>query len=768
MGESLIGVEGERRSAAGRRRRQDELFGRPLVRGFLGWAVLVVAVRAWRARRLAARRVPPPTQLSPADQWADTTPPSPSPPPPRRSHDRRPEPASGPRPQTATEEAELADLAGMWERFRDTFGQQVAVLEDAAAAILSQQLTAEHRERALREAHKLAGSLGTFGMPRGSEIAREVESWLQADLEAEQADTLRVADAIVALRACVEAGPALDDAATRVLSDPDQPFLLLVDDDPMVADGLRRGASLRGSELVVVDNADEATQLITSRRPEAVILDLAASGSERAFDLMRQVQDSRPPVPVVVLTRRDVFTDRVEAARLGGRGFLEKPVAPAAVLSAVDDITHRVRAGEASVLAVDDDPAILAALSQLLDTEGARVVTLNEPLRFWETLTATSPDLVVLDVDMPGVSGIELCQVIRGDPRWSQVPVVFLTARTDTQSIQAVFAAGADDYVSKPLVGAELTARIANRIERSRLLRRMAEIDPLTGVANQRTSAEAIERLLAVAEPLGQPVALAMVDVDRMKSVNDRFGYGAGDEVIARVGHILLRSFVGDDVVGRWGGQEFLVGMPGMTPTDGVERLADVLEELRLERFSDGEGGWFGATFSAGVAQFPDDGMDLRSLYRAADGALRLAKEAGGDRVVPVGWTTEDWTTDVVLVDDDEALAGVLLHSLGTRAYRTEHFDDGQDAVAALQGPNPAVVPRVVLLDWGLPSLDGLSVLRRLSESGVLARTRVIMLTARDSESEVLQALDLGAFDHVAKPFSVPVLMKRVHRAVEG
>ena len=752
-------------------KRRDELLGRPLVRGVLGSAVVLAAIRAWLERRRARRQPSRPALASSTDRVAPTTGPSATMPTEYRRMDplptNGPKPASAPNARTDTEDDDRGDMAGMWDRFRETFGAQVAVLEDTATAILAQELTAEHRERALREAHKLAGSLGTFGMPRGSEIAREIESLLQADHDGDPAGTLRVADAVMALRACVEAGPALDEVDTRVLSRPDQPFLLLVDDDPVVADGLRRGASLRGSDLVVVSTADEATELLATRRPEAVLLDLAGSGTERGFDLMRQLQESSPPIPVVVLTRGDVFTDRVEAARLGGRGFLQKPVAPAAVLSAVDDIVHRLRASETTVLAVDDDPAVLAALSELLRTEGARVVTLNEPLRFWETLTATGPDLVVFDVDMPEVSGIELCQVMRADPAWSQIPVVFLTARIDAESIQSVFAAGADDYVSKPLVGAELIARIANRLERSRLLRRMAEVDPLTGTANQRTSAEAIERLLTVADSLGQPLSVAIVDLDRIKSVNDRFGYGAGDEVVSRVGHLLLRSFVGDDVVGRWGGQEFFVGMPGMSRADGVERLADVLESLRPSQFSDGQGGWFSATFSAGLAQYPDDGVDLRSLYRAADGALRQAKEAGGDRVVPVGWRTEDWTTDVVLVDDDDALAGVLLHGLATRAYRTQRFEDGQDAVAAMEGAGAEVVPRVVLLDWGLPSLDGLSVLRRLSHSGVLARTRVIMLTARDSESEVLQALELGAFDHVAKPFSVPVLMKRVHRAME-
>jgi CheY-like chemotaxis protein len=208
--------------------------------------------------------------------------------------------------------------------------------------------------------------------------------------------------------------------------------------------------------------------------------------------------------------------------------------------------------------------------------------------------------------------------------------------------------------------------------------------------------------------------------------------------------------------------------MVGMTGADGVQRLADVLDELRAQQFSDGQGGWFTVSFSAGVAQYPDDGRDLRALYRVADSAVHRAKEVGGDRVVPVGWSTgADSTTDVVLVEDDDALAGVLLHGLSTRAYRTRRFDDGQDAASALEGPSPKVSARVVLLDWGMPSLDGLRVLRRLADTGVLNHTRVIMLTARDSESEVLMALDLGAFDHVAKPFSVPVLMKRVHRAMQ-
>jgi DNA-binding response OmpR family regulator len=144
----------------------------------------------------------------------------------------------------------------------------------------------------------------------------------------------------------------------------------------------------------------------------------------------------------------------------------------------------------------------------------------------------------------------------------------------------------------------------------------------------------------------------------------------------------------------------------------------------------------------------------------------------GGGRVLPVGWdpsrTQAAESLDVLLVDDDEAVAGILLHALASRGYSTHWLQDGQEAAEALGEPNPSLRAKVVLLDIGLPSLDGLGLLRRIARDGVLRRTRVIMLTVRSSESEVLGSLELGAFDHVAKPFSIPVLMHRVRRALDA
>ncbi|BAS10558.1 response regulator MprA [Arthrobacter sp. Hiyo4] len=124
------------------------------------------------------------------------------------------------------------------------------------------------------------------------------------------------------------------------------------------------------------------------------------------------------------------------------------------------------------------------------------------------------------------------------------------------------------------------------------------------------------------------------------------------------------------------------------------------------------------------------------------------------------------YDVDVAVVEDDPLLAELLGHALTTRGYRHRHFADGRAAADQLAGSPAALRARVLLLDVDLPILNGLGVLREMASTGSLADTRVIMLTARSSEQEIVDALEQGAFDHVAKPFSVPVLMQRLRRAL--
>jgi diguanylate cyclase (GGDEF)-like protein len=751
-------------------------------------------------------------------------------------------PEPGPEPRAHAAPSPAAEVAGavaaLWERFRGTILERVDVVEEAALAVLEGRLDPELRGRAEREAHKLAGSVGTFGFAEASVVARQVEGVLSGTAPLGSAEALQLTDAAVALRTelsrpapsspaspagtaspggsassggatsppgAASPGTTSPEPASSALSSSDGTAasrasgdgspadasqavggraqgrdggapvqrLLIVDADAELGDRLAMEASGRGMAARVVGSVAAAREALRQGGVDAVLIDHdVPEGEDAALELMGELSEREPPVAVVALTARATLADRVDVARRGGRGFVQKPVTPGRVLDTVQEVLRGSRAHGSSVLVVDDDEHVLGAVRSLLSPTGVDVHTLDDPLRFWDALEAHAPDVLVLDVDMPHVSGFELCRVVRNDPRWKSLPVLFLTARTDAASIQRLFGSGADDYVAKPFVGPELVTRITNRLERVQLHRALADTDALTGVANRRKSEESITQLLRLAARQQQPFSVGIVDLDFFKLVNDRAGHAVGDEVLRRLAKLLLRSFRAEDVVARWGGEEFVVGMYGMEKDDGVTRLMRTLDALGEEPFTDRDGEVFHVAYSGGVAQYPQDGVELSALYRAADGALFQAKGAGRGRVLPAGWTPDApqraESVDVLVVDDDDAIARLLVHALETRGFRTRWIADGQTAADSLLGQRPRLKARVVLLDVDLPGLDGLGLLRALARDRVLDRTRVIMLTARSVETEVLQALDQGAYDHVAKPFSIPVLVQRVRRAMRG
>lgn len=539
----------------------------------------------------------------------------------------------------------VTGLAQVWEKAAPQLEERIAVIEQASAMLLEDQLSQEMRSKAKSEAHKLVGSLGMFGSDAGSRLAQEIETLLQDGTKLEPAVRQQISQLVGGLRQELqllnsEYQPEL--LSNNQLAD-ERPLLLIVSQDRELAEALAKETTSWGIRVCFAQTTrsqfapDEITarELIAKHSPDIVLLDLGASDiQEDTLALLAELNARQLPIPVIVLTEKDCLLDRVKVARFGASGFLQKPVSPNQVLETVTQILQRTRSTEATVMIVDDDPQILAALQTLLAPWGLKVYTLENPLRFLDVMVATEPDLLILDVEMPEVTGIELCQVVRNDPRWSGLPILFLTAHSDTTTRQQVFIAGADDYISKPIVEPELITRILNRLERSRWLRNLAEIDALTLVANRRKSTQEINRYLQWSEQHQQPFCFAILTLDQLKEINHKYGHGVGDRVLSQLGELLRQKFHTQDIVGRWGGTEFVVGMAGMTKTDGVRRLAEILESWRQIEFITATGKNFHTTFSTAVVEYPQDGANLQALYQAADAILEQIKAIGRNQVV--------------------------------------------------------------------------------------------------------------------------------------
>ena len=374
-----------------------------------------------------------------------------------------------------SQEQTIAAVAGVWQRFKGRVAEQINVLEQAAQALSVNTLSQELQESAQTEAHTLAGALGTFGLAQGSKLAREIESLLRADrvLEPIEASALRAL--VLALRQAIQPPREAIDGKAKV-TDSEQPLLLVVDRDSSSAEQLTAAATERGLRVAIANNLGIARNKLYQEHPSVVLLNPNVSPDfEDSSSLLTELSQRQPPVPVLVFTEQTDLNNRLQVARSGGYTFLQKSIPPEQVLNAVAQALENAPHAEAHVLAVDDDAKILSVLQKLLSPWGLRVTTLDDPRRFWETLEATSPDLLILDVEMPQINGIELCQVVRNDPRWSNLPILFLTVHNDAEILDRVFGAGADDFVNKPIVGPELVTRIVNRLERIKLLRRMTQ-----------------------------------------------------------------------------------------------------------------------------------------------------------------------------------------------------------------------------------------------------------------------------------------------------
>ena len=528
------------------------------------------------------------------------------------------------------------------------------------------------------------------------------------------------------------------------------------------ASAFKRIDSLDDAAIALLDNSISSDLKTAAQRDAQSLSELTAPfGFARASAIAREIadrfsNDSLTPVEGVAIS------EQLLALRDALQGAPQSPPAPS---SAANAAAPEDSLEGSKILIVDDDPQITRALTMMLKRRGIAVTALNDPLRFWSVLDEGKPNLIMLDLEMPKLSGIELCRVVRNDRRWSELPVVFLTGHTDQESVHRIFAAGADDYVGKPFVAAELMMRIESRLKGVKARRVAVDTDPVTGLPTAGRTTELIDRFLRLARRKSDPYSIAALEIDGLSGLAATYGRSIADRILRVVGELLPKAFRGEDVVGWWGGAEFMIGMYGSSKEPGAIKLTQICSKVAEQIFMADDGRGVRVQCSGGVAQYQVDGDTVSALREKALEVLQKVREIGVNRVGIAGVQLAGVMTrrvDVAIVDDDVALVSLLQHAMESRNLSVATYADGESAVAALTGTTPDVQAKVILLGVDLPALNGLDVLRRLKAVEVTRASSVVMLTARTGERDVLTALELGAVDHVAKPFSVPVLMHKV------
>lgn len=290
------------------------------------------------------------------------------------------------------------------------------------------------------------------------------------------------------------------------------------------------------------------------------------------------------------------------------------------------------------ILIVDDVAKNLQLLGNILRKENYNIAAANNGKQAIAIAIDIKPDLILLDVMMPEMDGFEACSKLKNMPGTKDIPIIFLTAKVETEDIINGFKVEAADYVTKPFNSYELLARVKTHLElkinrdlleeKNKLLEILSTTDGLTGLYNHRYIIDVLSQRIIETKRYGQALSIGMFDIDHFKKINDKYGHIFGDKVLIEISSVIEETIRKVDIAGRYGGDEFLIVLPD-TDSGGAyktaERIRESIESINWDK--DG----LKVTASGGVREFKNE--DFEKLVNKADKLLYIAKNSGRNRI---------------------------------------------------------------------------------------------------------------------------------------
>lgn len=547
--------------------------------------------------------------------------------------------------------AAIATVTAEMAKLRRTYTDRLPV-EIAELTALAKGLTGSEAERPKLEAlhqrlHKLAGSGGTFGFSLLSTHSRSLEhqaqSWLAGSLVSAEVESLHdFAVNVAALIHTLSEDSFAENAAESTLAvmRTDVGMVLqvwLVEDDVLLGKELSLQLVPFGFEVRLFTRISDAESAAAeeTRQPDILIMDvLFAEGGENATEVLT----ARPVLkslgcPLIFVSSQGGFPSRVRAARLGAEGYFLKPLDVPRLVERLEYVVERRRASPQRVLIVDDDVNLAEHFRLVLCGAGMEVEVLSNPQEIIDRVSAFRPELVLMDMHMPDYSGADLAGVIRQHANWIGLPIVYLSSETDFDKQVLALSHGADDFLTKPIPDTHLIAAVCVRVDRTRQLADQITKDSLTGLLKHASIKEAAEVEVLRSQRSETAVTFAMLDIDHFKTVNDTHGHAVGDLVIKSIATLLRQRLRKSDLIGRYGGEEFLAVLPECDIRFARQILEDIRTCFAALQFSS-TGQSFNCSLSAGLAcSIENPEANSAELIVLADRALYAAKRDGRNRV---------------------------------------------------------------------------------------------------------------------------------------
>ncbi len=540
-----------------------------------------------------------------------------------------------------SEKSAVNYLRAIQLEFLQELPERVGTME-AAWESMAGHPSKETLETLRREAHTLRGEGATFGFLWISQAAERVESSVKALTESpgngEKTEIARQIRDI--LRAYEKYSPdRLPSMPNLVPEDVaespsgNERLVFVVEDD----EGLARAMAVQlrhyGYHVEVFNQLADLEPQLREKTPSAIVMDIIfEEGDMAGADFINDLRgNTEKPLHVVFTSVRADMEARLQAYRAGCDAYFTKPVDINALADKLDQLTGRIERRPYEILIVDDDRSVAKFYAQTLRRAGMSVTVVDDPMRVLDYVETSRPDLILLDVYMPGCDGPELAAVLRQHENHLSIPIVFLSAEADFDEQVAALAAGGDEFLTKPIAPKHLVAMVLSRAQHGRLLGTMIYQDPLTGLPNLGKLNQQLRVELKRIARKETPLTFARLDLDEFKSINETYGTHTGDRVLRSLAGIFKKRLRPVDTIGRYAGDEFAAILPGTTGSEAKKLFEDISASFAQIAHVAGDES-FTATISCGLAVYPSY-PNAELLTEATATALAEAKRRGKRQV---------------------------------------------------------------------------------------------------------------------------------------
>jgi diguanylate cyclase (GGDEF)-like protein len=541
------------------------------------------------------------------------------------------------------------EFTGLAAEFLRGGRTRVCAMDGLLAALAGDPADAAARDELQRHFHRLRGAGATYGFDGISVLATEGERLcLLAELAQSAEPHCAALVAIVEqLKLSFEvSGPsplaierarAATSPAPHVPSHPqrrERADIVVAMAEPESLTALTTLLSQQEWTVRTATSCSAARRELDYQVPAGLVVDVSMPDGH-GYDIVRQARElpGGEDTAIVVLSTSSEFVVLADAIHAGADACYEKPPDWEALTQRLNFLARPGGDAVPTVLVVEDDEAYAAFVKAVLEGAGYVVHVCVDPRLFAEALSAHRPDLIVMDIGLPQVSGYDLAKFVRQTDQFATLPIVFLTVHRALEARIRGARAGGDDHLVKPVHPSLLVASVAARRERSHYYRALLNRDGLTRLLTHTSFIEEAGALIERRRRDPAPATLVMIDIDHFKGINDSYGHQAGDRVLIALSGLFKRHLRRSDIIGRYGGEEFAILLDQLRVPDAQQLIERLLTEFHVTDQAAPDGQRYRVTFSAGVAALDPATMDVESWIRAADAALYGAKKAGRRQV---------------------------------------------------------------------------------------------------------------------------------------